>query len=199
MKAESTSAREAILDAAAALAADKGVTALGVDQVNKKAGVSKGAFFYHFKTKDEMIRALVAHVSQSFVLGLEAKVSAGMPFTNALIDMTFEEVRRRGSLISSLIAAVYLDRSIGRQIKKRVAAWTERMIKDDHLSPEIAALVRLSLDGVMLSTLIYDSRRDARYFDTVEAAIEGLVRNGLGKSRRRAPRRASLGRNRTVG
>ena len=74
------SAREAILKAAAELAAKEGVTALGVDRVNQHAGVSKGSFFYHFKTKEEMIHALVAQVSAQCMGNVERDVSKGRAF-----------------------------------------------------------------------------------------------------------------------
>ncbi len=179
MAKKAISAREAILEAAAALAAEGGVAALGVEQVNKRAGVSKGAFFYHFKTKDEMIHALVEHVSSAFVAGLAKKRSKGARFTDALVDMTLQEVRQRGPLISALIAAVYLDRSIGDRVKEQVGEWTKRMIRDDELTPERALVVRLCLDGLMLSTLLYDSSHETDYFRAVEKAIKVLVAEKL--------------------
>lgn len=124
------SVRDAILDAAAALIAEHGATALGIEQVNKRAGVSKGAFFYHFKTKEDMVQALLDHVSQAFVTELKARVAKSERFTDALIALTLAEVQHRRALISTLIAAVYLDRSLSTRIRRRLKAglraWSPR-------------------------------------------------------------------------
>ena len=59
------SAKEKLLNAAAQLAATDGVQGLSVDRVVTAAGVSKGAFLYHFETKGQMISALVDQVSST--------------------------------------------------------------------------------------------------------------------------------------
>lgn len=49
-----------LLDAAQALVMHQGFAATTVDQVIERAGVTKGAFFYHFATKEALAHALVA-------------------------------------------------------------------------------------------------------------------------------------------
>lgn len=174
------SARDAILDAAAALAAERGVTALGVEQVNRRAGVSKGAFFYHFKTKEEMIHALVERVSGAFAAGVEARIAAGARFSEALVEATFKEVRERAPLLGALIAAVHLDPSLGAHVAAQTDAWTRRMTDEDGIPPERAALVRLCLDGLMLSTLLYEFGAKSGRITACETRIRGLLAGQAG-------------------
>lgn len=47
-------ARSRILDAARALIREKGYSAMTVDDLCTRAGVTKGAFFHHFKSKEEL-------------------------------------------------------------------------------------------------------------------------------------------------
>lgn len=47
-------AREKLLDAAFALIREKGYSATSVDELCAKAGVTKGAFFHHFQSKDAL-------------------------------------------------------------------------------------------------------------------------------------------------
>ena len=54
-----SSARSRILDAAERLIRDRGVGQLSVDAVAAEAQVSKGGFFHHFKSKDELLLAIV--------------------------------------------------------------------------------------------------------------------------------------------
>lgn len=51
--------REKLLDAAQALIFDHGFSATSVDKVIDRAGVTKGAFFHHFKSKAELGRAVI--------------------------------------------------------------------------------------------------------------------------------------------
>lgn len=48
-----------LLDAAQALVMRQGFSATTIDQVIDRAGVTKGAFFYHFASKDALAHALV--------------------------------------------------------------------------------------------------------------------------------------------
>ena len=58
MTRESTHAN--LLDSAQALVMRDGFSATTVDRVIERAGVTKGAFFYHFPTKEALAHALVA-------------------------------------------------------------------------------------------------------------------------------------------
>ena len=61
-----------ITDAALAAFAEKGYAATRVDDVAKRAGVSKGLLYLYFKTKEELFKAVV----RSFVVPRIDKVSA---------------------------------------------------------------------------------------------------------------------------
>jgi TetR/AcrR family transcriptional repressor of nem operon len=59
------SAREKILDAAVAVIRTKGYAATTVDDLCAKAGVTKGAFFHHFRSKDDLAVAAAGYWSES--------------------------------------------------------------------------------------------------------------------------------------
>lgn len=59
MKPRGESTRERILDAAKTLVMAQGFAGTAIDQVLNEAGVTKGAFFHHFKGKAELARELV--------------------------------------------------------------------------------------------------------------------------------------------
>ena len=56
-RSEATRAR--ILTAAAVAFAGQGYDATGVAEICERAGVSKGAFYYHFETKQALLLTLV--------------------------------------------------------------------------------------------------------------------------------------------
>ena len=51
--------RTAIMDAAQDLILQQGFAATSIDQIIERTGVTKGAFFYHFKSKSDLAHALV--------------------------------------------------------------------------------------------------------------------------------------------
>lgn len=58
------SARDKLLDAALSVIRAKGYSAATVDDVCAEAGVTKGAFFHHFKSKDALAVAAADHWSE---------------------------------------------------------------------------------------------------------------------------------------
>ena len=64
MPRDGTATRTALMDAAEALILGQGFAATSVDSVIAKAGATKGAFFYHFKTKADLAQALVERYAE---------------------------------------------------------------------------------------------------------------------------------------
>jgi TetR/AcrR family transcriptional repressor of nem operon len=56
--------RTRLLDAGATVIRAKGYTATTVDDICAAAGVTKGSFFHHFKSKEELVLGAVAHWNQ---------------------------------------------------------------------------------------------------------------------------------------
>jgi len=59
------SARTKLLDAAIAVVRAQGFAATSVDELCRQAGVTKGAFFHHFPTKDALAVAAAQHWSKT--------------------------------------------------------------------------------------------------------------------------------------
>src|SRR5881392_4148153 len=58
-RAESRAAREELLSAALRVFARRGYRAAGVDEIAAEAGYSKGALYWHFSGKEELLIALL--------------------------------------------------------------------------------------------------------------------------------------------
>src|ERR1700759_236903 len=57
---EQHSSKTKLLDAAMTVIRSKGYTATTVDDICRAAGVTKGSFFHHFKSKDELALSAAA-------------------------------------------------------------------------------------------------------------------------------------------
>lgn len=64
MPKDGTSTRTRILEAALELVIQQGFGSTSIDNVIEKVGITKGAFFYHFKTKQDLAMALIEYFAQ---------------------------------------------------------------------------------------------------------------------------------------
>src|SRR5690606_6030874 len=113
--------REAIMDAAERLFAERGVDAVSPRTINAEAGYSVAALHYHFATRDGLIRALLAR-AQPPMLERRTQMTAEL---SALPDPPPEKIaqalvrpmsvglldRRAGASRLRFLARLYFDRS----------------------------------------------------------------------------------------
>lgn len=64
--------REKLLEAAAFVAAERGVSATTVDEIAERAGVAKGSFYYNFASKEEIFETLIERAVSDTVEGVRA-------------------------------------------------------------------------------------------------------------------------------
>lgn len=132
--------RTRILDAAEALIMGHGLAGTSIDRVLEKAGVTKGAFFYHFKSKSALARALVERYADKEdalideLLKRAEKLSRD-PLQQVLIFIgLFEEIADQliepsaGCLIASYIYQFEeLDQDICEIVAQAILGWRERV------------------------------------------------------------------------
>ena len=174
------SAKNNILYAAASLAASEGITALGVERIVQAAGVSKGSFFYHFATKEEMIRALFKHVAERCISEVDEAVANGARFTDAFIEMVVRDLREKGELIAVIVATVALDPSLRAVLTAHSEDLHKRMIKEDALSEEQADLLRLVIDGAMIGTVLYEPEGKLERIESAKRVLYWILRETVG-------------------
>ena len=67
--------KQLILDAAIELFAEKGIESTSVQQITDKCGISKGSFYLIFKSKEELIIAIIDYFMQSFLVKVDHAVN----------------------------------------------------------------------------------------------------------------------------
>ena len=107
--------RQKLLDAAQALIFDHGFSATSVDKVIERAGVTKGAFFHHFKSKAELGRAVIARHAERDMAHCDrtlarAEKLSGDPLQQALIfvGLLQEEAEELANPVPGCLFASYL-------------------------------------------------------------------------------------------
>ena len=168
-------AKQALIEAAAALAREEGLAGLSVDRVVKRAAISKGAFFHHFATRNDLVTALIAHLAEAFEADLAGREASGELFARALVGATLDEVERNTGFMATLVSAVVLHRALGPVIEARTEVWTQRMIADG-MDESRARLVRAALDGLLLQCLLRrNERHDEGHLRVLRAAFSELL------------------------
>lgn len=67
-----TDAREAVLSAARALLATRGAAGVTMNKIVATSGVSKGGVYWHFASKDDILRALADETFASYLAAVDA-------------------------------------------------------------------------------------------------------------------------------
>lgn len=81
-KPDASATRERIEDAAQSLILAQGFAATSIDQIIARVGLTKGAFFHHFKSKHELARALVERYAHSDVQILRTSLARAEKLSN---------------------------------------------------------------------------------------------------------------------
>lgn len=143
------------MESAANLAADKGLAAVGVQQIADAAGVTKGGFFHHFPSKQHLVDAVVDEMMQALSADIDERMAADpMPqgrFTRAYLEMIFGSGARHEPWMP-LWASMITDPSL-RQVW---LAWFNGQL-EKHRDTDAGVhleIVRFATDGIWLGGLV---------------------------------------------
>jgi AcrR family transcriptional regulator len=111
--------KERILDAAVEVLARRGYDGAGVDEIVRRSGASKGAFYFHFPSKEEMVLRLVHQMSDKLIDAVREAIAGTPPSrerlglaVTALVE-TFGRKRVLGQLL--LVNIVGQGRTLDRK------------------------------------------------------------------------------------
>jgi AcrR family transcriptional regulator len=183
--------RDRILKAATILFQGLGVRAVSVDAVAEKAGLTKRSFYYHFRSKDDLIAAwLEARDEPNLALFQDwfAKAEGAVAdrvesiFHHLAQSARHPKWKGCGFLRTSV---ELVDRPghpavvAGRRHKKRVEDWLAGVFQEHLAEGEARRLARqivLLLDGAFAVVLLH---RDPTYLESAGEAAASLVRASI--------------------
>lgn len=148
--------RRALLDEAARITLEQGLSKVTFQAVADAVGVTKGGVMHHFATKDALILAVFYDAMAKF----EAEVNAAMAkdpvsygsFTRAYIDATIS-LGEKGQAEFNSQATLYVLMLGDRMLRERWAEWSNEQLKKYAATDnsETLCMVRLVADGIWLS------------------------------------------------
>jgi AcrR family transcriptional regulator len=96
--------RAALLHAARAIFAEKGYEAAGTEDIVRRAKVTRGALYYHFKDKRALFDAVVSDVARE----IAAKVDTAAPMRNPLEGLIVGTMAFLDACLDPAIRRIYL-------------------------------------------------------------------------------------------
>ncbi|MDA0181467.1 TetR/AcrR family transcriptional regulator [Solirubrobacter phytolaccae] len=140
-----TGTRDRLLDAAGTVVHRDGAQALTLDAVAKEASVSKGGLLYHFKSKNDLVQAMVDRWLSQFGAEME---EADEAFVRGYIKASTPDEHELG-----MLAALVADPSLLVAVRDQYGIWQDRVQREGR-DPVDATVARLAADGLWLAELL---------------------------------------------
>ena len=146
--------RNKLLDAAAAVVKRDGAQALTLDAVAAEAEVSKGGLLYHFKSKRQLLDAMVSRWMDEWEAEFDAD-TADDGFVASFVRTSHlggagQEQRQAEP---GLLAAIAAEPAVLAAVRDRYATWQDRVEREGS-DPVEATVARLAADGLWLADLL---------------------------------------------
>jgi len=194
MRSEETHLK--ILSVAQALFAQKGYDATGIMDICAAAGVSKGAFYHHFPTKQAIFMALLEDWLAQMDVPLLAALDAAPNVPQGLIEMAgltsqmFEAAHTQFHLFLEFWVQASRQPEIWQKVMAQYrhyqvmfgdifAKGIQEKSLDGDVSPDAAARVVIALAMGLVLQALFDPR-DANWSEVTQDGIRMMV-NGIGR------------------
>jgi TetR/AcrR family transcriptional repressor of nem operon len=209
MLEKSRQTRDRILNSAEPLIMAQGFAGTSIDEILKKTGLTKGAFFHHFKGKNDLARALVERhtrrnmaMFEQFAAQAEAKSAEPLEQTLLFLEAFENYVDNLTDQPSGCIYAAYtyeslqFDPSIIDFVGDALRKWTSIYVRKfqhvlDRYDPALPVtarqlgemIVSIVEGGLMLQRAYGDARLTSRQSEQFRNYLELLFGGRKGKSR----------------
>lgn len=154
----STNSRDTILDAAAAILTKHGVSNVSIQATATAAGITKAGLIYHFKTRDELLSALL----ERMVTELDTQI--GLPVSDQpqivspqakiaeLVDFTFDMPASQKQLLANMLVAATAHPHLLPQVQALFSRGYDALGRSPN--PALFQLLSLAMDGLLLLELL---------------------------------------------
>lgn len=168
--------RQQLLEVAARLASEKGMTAVTLDAVSGASGVSKGGLLHHFPSKNMLLEALFDSLLERLDAAIEEAMRADpLPhgrFTRGYLHACLAlRDQPQGTKDWAQVTMVLLSEP---QLRQRWREWV-RERSEEYVGTDSSAnaqIVRLAADGLWLADILGSHEMDER---ERKSLIAGLI------------------------
>lgn len=193
MQQRSEETRARILEAAVKQFSINGYNKASVDSICDQAGVSKGAFYHHFKTKQDVFLALLDGWLQTFDKAIETSKDSSVPETFQMMTEYFPYMFQSASenlpMFLEFLLQASRDETIWqasiapyRRYHKHFASLIKKGIAEGsfvEVNPDLAArLIVSAAMGLLLQSLLdpEGAKWEKVARETVQVMMKGLLK-----------------------
>ncbi len=174
--------RRSILDAAESVVLRSGLSCMTLEAVAAEANMSKGGLLHHFRSKDELIEALVTRSASDwrncYTEGYEqADAGPGRQVRGLLHHCLSDAKDRKKELQRSSCACFSALAQNPSLIDPMRDAYTElqQRVENDGLPPGVGAAIALAIDGLWIYWVLGLVKVDQDLIERVRGALEKML------------------------
>jgi AcrR family transcriptional regulator len=189
--------RRRIVDAAAALMAERGFAGTSIAAVSKRSGLPSGSIYWHFDSKEALLGAVVEEGARRWFESLRCSASPAAPPAKraaALLEAAATSLETQPEFLRLLLVIALERREVDRtslavirRVRELALQQIHRLLSDllsalgpksaDRLAGEFARLVLCVADGAFVAHHIDPDQTDFRaLFDLLRRALNALAR-----------------------
>jgi len=185
--------RKTLVNEALKMFLTRGYDATSINDISMKCGVTKGAFYHYFKSKDQLFRDVIEQISEEYeeffireimskesfedfffayfsIISYHDKMSSHMGIDMNMVDLVFDGIKKIPDLRKS-IAAIYT--GLKEVMITRINSAREDGEIDSSVDPESLALeIIILIEGMILfEVLLQDENPAAGKTDIIAGKI----------------------------
>jgi AcrR family transcriptional regulator len=150
--------RESILQAAEAIVARRGPGRLTLETAANEAKVSKGGLFYHFRSKEALLEAMIRR-SMELLENEHTKVAESLTAERngkmkANIIGTLRHLEGQRSVLTAVVAAIANDPKLVEPMRESLQNEFQSLCRELNLRMEDVAILFLASQGLLLMELL---------------------------------------------
>ena len=167
-----------LLEAAALVVKEKGVSQLTLEAVAKQANVSKGGLLYHYPNKQSLLKAMVGHLNENFERAIAKQIEQSegkISWLEAYVAMSFDPQHSQIAESAGMLAAIANDLSLLEPLAERYQILQQQLEASD-LDSNLATIICLAADGLWFTELFKISPLTEARRSQVLTALLTLIR-----------------------
>jgi AcrR family transcriptional regulator len=178
--------RDALLRAARRLMAERGFAKTTIADITQGADLGFGTFYLYFKSKEEILSAVLEEGFGSMLQRVQDPTADGLPPWDALRFVVEQFVGAARENADLFVILFRYGPDVQRSGRRFADAFTRRLqdvldrgIDDGSMRPVPSALVARAMTGMYVHALLWRGENGRRRTDEIVSALFPIVRDGL--------------------
>ena len=155
---EPTNLKKTIINACIELIINDGLQKFSLNEVAKKAGVSKGGLLHHYPSKEELIKAIVRENFDTYLDSILSQIKSTKPYpgrTPSIYLQSTEEAisENEEQLLSAILVASVYDKNLMKPFQEFYSQ-IDACIQEDGGNTMKSKMIIISIDAIWINQML---------------------------------------------